>query len=136
MSRPKTGNITEAFFAACPDAQKGNAEYVSLYRETPYYGGPEEGGWWGSDNELVAYHRVATEDEATALKASIEQLASKLNAEAKDDWGRACLRECEWLDARGLDHDFLRETDGETSYWVATEQTPGSFNSTGCRHYE
>ncbi len=129
-------NIIEAFFAALPDATPSKAQYVSLYRETPFYGGPEEGGWWGCDDDLIAYHPVVTEEEAEVIKARIEALAEKLGNEARYEYHRKCRDECVWLDARGLDADFLIETSGPTRYWVATETTPGSFNSRGCRHYE
>ena len=42
--------INEAFFNICREAKPAKSSYVSLYVNVPYYGGPEEGGWWGSDN--------------------------------------------------------------------------------------
>lgn len=42
----------------------------------------------------------------------------------------------EWLEARGLDADYLPEPDGELSYFVTIEDQPGSSESRGCRHYE
>ncbi len=130
------GNIKEAFFTACGKAQPARQQIVSLYVDVPYYGGPEEGGWWGSDTNLIAFQIVATEAEAVAVKAEVESLAADLCKRSKRSFGEQCVRECEWLDARGLDADFLPEVDGESRYWVATEETPGSCNSTGCRHYE
>jgi len=52
------------------------------------------------------------------------------------EFGEQCLRETEWLAQRGLDDSFLPEVDGETNYSVLTEESPGSFESRGCRHYE
>ena len=128
--------INEAFFSVCRDAKPARSSYVSLYMSVPYYGGPEEGGWWGSDNVLVAYHQCGNDDEAEAVKARVEELAEELSREAKRDFGRACAAQCEWLEARGLDSDSLPEVDGEESYFVAVEESPGTLVSRGCRHYE
>lgn len=126
----------EAFFTVCDDAQPAESHYLSLYVSVPYYGGPEEGGWWGSDTHLVAYKHFDTLEALEAAKAKVEALAEELNEQAKRDFGDQCLREMEWLDARGLDADYLPEVDGESSYWVTTEDVPGSMSRQGCRHYE
>lgn len=128
--------INEAFFNICRDAKPAKSSYVSLYVTVPYYGGPEEGGWWGSDNVLVAYYQCKTDDEAEAVKAKVEELAQEMSNEAKRDFSRVCAAQCEWLEARGLDSDSLPEVDGEESYFVAVEETPGKLVSRGCRHYE
>jgi len=127
---------SEAFFAVCKDAQPARWHYVSLYAERGYYGGPEEGGWWGSDTELVAYYRCTTAEEAESLKERVQELARSLSANSKRQHGLRCAAECEWLEARGLDADFLPEPDGDCSYWVTTETQPGSCARTGSRHYE
>jgi hypothetical protein len=128
--------INEAFFSICREAKPAVSGYVSLYVETPYYGGPEEGGWWGSDTTLVAYHHCGNEVEAEAVKLKVEAYARELSDEAKRDFGRACLAQCEWLEARGLDSDSLPEVDGEEHYFVVVEEVPGQHASRGCRHYE
>lgn len=46
--------IRESFFQVCGDAKPSNSFYVSLYSARPFYGGPEEGGWWGRDYVLEA----------------------------------------------------------------------------------
>ena len=120
-------NEKQAFFAVCDDAKPATSNYVSLYRNEPFYGGPEEGGWWGTDCVLVAYKECATEELADAIEAQVLALADRLSAEAKDAFNRQCAAECEWLDARGLDADFLPEVDGEFSYFVAKEDRPGSL---------
>lgn len=129
-------SIKEAFFNLCAEAKPAEKNYVSLYQDTSYYGGPEEGGWWGSDTVLVAYQEAATDEEAEAMVRQVRQLAEQLSAEAKDIFNRQCLAETQWLEARGLDDDFLREVDGEQRFWVTTEHTPGSCNHEGSRHYE
>jgi len=128
----------EAFLIKCKEAKPARGAYVSLYVDNPFYGGPEEGGWWGHDYTVVAYHQVATEEEAEALKAKIEELAAKLNEEAKDSFGKQCQAEIDWCEARGIDdyNTVFGEVDGKASYFVMTEDHPGSHNSKGCRHYE
>jgi hypothetical protein len=125
----------EAFFEVCKNAKQAESYFVSLYTELPFYGGPEEGGWWGSDTELVAYQETTTEAYAKALLEQVKTLAEKLSKEARDDFGRQCQAECEWLEARGLDADYLPEVDGEQRYWVTVESRPGSHAHEGDRYY-
>jgi hypothetical protein len=127
--------ISEAFFDVCSDAKEANGCYVSLYLNTPFYGGPEEGGWWGKDTELIAYQWYATEEQACQAKKSVTKKADELNESARREHGEYCGRTMEWLEARGLDADFLPEVDGECVYYVVTEDTPGEFSSRGERHY-
>ncbi|QGJ90014.1 hypothetical protein PBI_MARYV_141 [Mycobacterium phage MaryV] len=128
--------IKDAFFSIIKDAKPAESAYfVSLYRDVPFYGGPEEGGWWGRDTELVAYHKVNTEEEARALEDDVRQLAEVLTAEAKDQFNRQCAAELEWLESRNLPEDFLREVDGEETYWVTVETIAGSHVYQGDRHY-
>lgn len=126
----------EAFFTVCDDAKPAESHYLSLYVSVPYYGGPEEGGWWGSDTHLVAYKHFDTKEALEAAREKVEALAEELNQQAHREFGDRCLREMEWLEARGLDADYLPEVDGESSYSVVTEEVPGSMVSQGCRHYE
>jgi hypothetical protein len=42
----------------------------------------------------------------------------------------------DWLDARGLESEYLPEVDGEEEYFVVVEENLGSRKSQGCRHYE
>lgn len=129
-------SIKEAFFSVCEDAKPAVSSYVSLYVRVPYYGGPEEGGWWGEDHHLVAYKHCNTPDRAKAVRRDVTALAEELSSDARREFGEQCLREMAWLDARGLDADYLPEPDGEVEYYVAEEKSPGSLASTGCRHYE
>ena len=127
--------ISEAFFKTCSDAVPARSSYVSLYVSTPYYGGPEEGGWWGSDTSLVAYHKCDTDEQAAAVAAKVKAVAEELSLEAKKSFGRACLSQTAWLEARGLDDNSLPEVDGEASYYIACEEQPGSHCQRGDRHY-
>lgn len=125
-----------AFFAVCDKAEPASSYYLSLYREVPFYGGPEEGGWWGRDTELVAYQEFPTSEAVVAAYEQARLLALKLSKEQKDAFNQACAAECEWLEARGLDADFLPEVDGEIYYFTAIEERPGGLTSKGSRHYE
>jgi hypothetical protein len=130
-----TSYIKEAFQQICKEAKQAEGFYVSLMESCPFYGGPEEGGWWGHDERLISYQHFATEEQAESAKEAISKLAEDLNAEASKDFGDQCLRDMEWLDARGLDADFLPEIDGETHYYVVVSS--GIPQETfGDRHYE
>jgi hypothetical protein len=129
-------SIREAFYGVCRDAKPSESFYVSLYCRAPYYGGPEEGGWWGHDTILIAYQCFDNKVAADAALVAVEQLAKELSEQARKEFGEQCLREMEWLEARGLDADYLPEVDGEEEYFVVFEDTPGSLSSQGCRHYE
>ena len=101
----------------------------------PYYGGPEEGGWWGSDTQIVAYQHFQTEEQAELAKEKVKELAKELKEEAQRNFGNKCLFEMDWLEQRGLDSDFLPEVDGESEYYViVSEGLPEE--SRGCRQYE
>jgi hypothetical protein len=102
----------------------------------PFYGGPEEGGWWGHDTVLEAYQQFPTKEAAEAAKLEVEKFASEMNGIRKREFGEYCLNSMEWLEARGLDADFLPEPDGETEYFVTIEDTPGEQVHQDCRHYE
>jgi hypothetical protein len=128
--------MKDAFFTACKEAVPAASNFVSLYLNTPFYGGPEEGGWWGNDTSLIATQEYSTQQTADLAKLHIEKLAEQATDDAKRAYGEKCLAETEWLDARGLDDDFLPEVDGSAEYFVMIETRAGSCESQGCRHYE
>lgn len=127
--------LQAAFEAVIPDARTPEAWFVSLVEDVPYYGGPEEGGWWGSDRELVAFRQYATEEAARRAASSIESLARDLSNEARRAEGESCLRSLEWLEARGLDADFLPEPDGPSKFSVVVTEGEPAAASRGVRHY-
>ena len=129
-------SIEAAFHQVCDQAKVASGFYVSLYSNRPFYGGPEEGGWWGSDVILEAYQRFDTAEAAQAAREKVEALAKELTNEAKRKFGKQCLKEMQWCDSRGVDYDYLPEPDGEENYFVAIEEQPGEQASQGCRHYE
>ena len=127
--------LKAAFDAVCDDAKKAGCWYVALFEARPYYGGPEEGGWWGTDRILVAYRMYESEEAAENAKEAIEVMAADLTADERKRDGDLCLRQMDWLDDRGLDADFLPENDGPSEFFVAvTEGMPES--AYGGRHYE
>jgi len=128
--------IEKAFHKICDNAKPAKSLYVSLYVNIPYYGGPEEGGWWGKDTKLVAYKEYSSIESAKAALQAVNKYSQELNDQAKVEFGEKCKAECEWLDERGLDGDYLPEVDGESEYFVVIESTPGEGNSQGTRHYE
>ena len=131
--------IQAAFNQVCSKAVVAESNYVSLYVDLPYYGGPEEGGWWGSDTELVAYQQVSSEAEAKAIKDEIVKMSESLNDEARQRFYADCARSVEWVeehDPMADVSDYFPEPDGDERYWVAVESKPGSFKSQGSRYYE
>lgn len=125
----------EAFFQVCTEAERAEGVFVTLYCDDRFYGGPEEGGWYGTDTRLIASTRVHFRALAERMKTQVTELAEKLTRDAEDARNRQCAAECEWLEARGLDDDFLPQPHGGERYWVAVEEKQGAFESQGDRHY-
>jgi len=128
--------LSETFHRICKESKQAESHYVSLYAEEPFYGGSEEGGWWGKDIVLIEYQEFDTLEAAEAVKSTIEILAVEISDLSKKEFGNRCLRETRWLEERGLDDDSLPQPDGETKYFVVIESFPGSRSCRGCRHYE
>jgi len=131
-----SNNIFNAFMSALPDATLAKPHYIVLWKRTPFYGGPEEGGWWGNDETPVAYHRVSTLEAAEELRKQIEAEAAAHTAEASRAHGEACLNQLAYCEARGIDdsNSVYGEDDGAESYYVTVqEEVPEA--SRGDRHY-
>lgn len=127
--------LQEAFNQVCTNAKPAIGYYVSLMERSSYYGGPEEGGWWGNDVSIVAYQWFDTEEQARAAKEEVEKLAEQFQEDDRKEYGEHCQRQCDWLETRGLDSDWLPEPDGPSEYFVTmSEELPSE--SRGCRHYE
>lgn len=124
-----------AFFGALERVEPAERVYLSLYVNVPFYGGPEEGGWWGTDTYLVAYQAFSTRTSAEQAMARVEHEARRLDTEEVRRYGEQCLREMEWCEARGLDADYLPEPDGPSSYFVVIEDRPGQGEHCDDRHY-
>ncbi len=129
-------SISEAFFKICSDAKPIASHYVSLYCNQSYYGGPEEGGWWGTHVVLVAYQEYDTIEQAARAKELVDKFAKELNEDEKKSFGQQCLNEMEWLEQRGLESDYLPEVDGPNDYFVVVESIVGECQRRGPTHYE
>ena len=110
--------LAEAFALECPDAADTDPHYVALVASHQAYGGPEEGGWWYDVQHVEGYRLFANRRDAEAMAERIQATATELTAMARADHGRYCQATCDWLDARGLDANFLPEPDGPTEYSV------------------
>lgn len=127
--------LQQAFELALPDAVSADRWYVTLWERCPFYGGPEEGGWWGSDSLVQAYRVFPSEELAHQAYAQVLKLAQELERESKKAYGDQCLREMDWLEQRGLDADFLPEPDGPSEFYVTVGQEPPQDRQ-GRRGYE
>lgn len=127
--------IQAAFESVIENAKTPEHWYVCLIQKIPYYGGPEEGGWYGEDTDVVAYAQYHNEELAQAAADKVKSLAKEMEAESQKEYGNQCLHEMEWLEARGLEANYLPEPDGPDSFyvWVGNELPAPSR---GCRHYE
>lgn len=127
--------LAHAFSVVLPEAEVQEEWTVCLMVEVPFYGGPEEGGWWGADTTCVAARVCFNKGEAERYAAQVRTLAEALTKEARERHGSHCLNEMDWLEARGLPADFLPEPDGEEQYFVLVCQgIPAP--SYGGRRYE
>lgn len=98
--------------------------YVVLMQKVPFYGGPEEGGWWGADHIVVKYKEFPSEELARKAADRVEDLAKELSAESQKQYGEYCL--ATW--------DDPSEPDGPTEYYITCTTSPE--NTYGTRHYE
>ena len=99
------------------------------------YGGAEEGGWWYDRGELLEYQAFNNEDTANEVAEKVRKVAEELSEDSKKQHGEAMLASMEWLDARGLDADYLPEPNGEEEYYVmVTDSLPQFDDETP--HYE
>lgn len=128
-------NLAEAFLRVCTEAKPASGHFVALVLIRPYYGGPEEGGWWGHDSIPVAYQRFDTAEAAEAAAKAVQEMADRLTKEAAHADSEAMRQSCDWCEARGMDPGELPEPDGAERYRVTvTDEIPTA--SYGPRHYE
>lgn len=118
-------NFLEAAFDKVAQAPVVCEEwYVTLWRKSRFYGGPEEGGWWGTDRIPVKYKIYPSEELAEDAAGRITNLADELTRESEREDARYCASTMEWLEARGLEADYLPEPDGPDEYCVSVSQSP------------
>lgn len=127
--------MDKEFYEICKNASPAGKYYVSLYAKSQYYGGHEEGGWWGTDIHLVASQEFSTLASAEVALEQIQTLAKQRTDDERDRYGKRCIEQLAWLDERGLDADYLPDEAPDT-YFVVVEERVGSRESQGVRHYE
>jgi hypothetical protein len=117
-------NMSNAFHAVCTDAVKPNGKwYVVLWEHVASYGGPEEGGWYNHSAFVQAYKCFTNEEAAQMALQEVQKMAEELTKAQSRIEGQACLDSLEWLEARGLDADFLPDPD-RSDYSVSIQDTP------------
>jgi len=131
-----TDNIMiEAWNEIMADAQEAEECIVSMYSIEPYYGGPEEGGWWGNLLILKEFVRCTTRNAAEKLQEKLQSRCEEMSREEKTFDYEECLRVCVRAYARGEDVDD-HGYDGPSSYTVLIEKFPGENQVTERSHYE
>lgn len=123
--------IQEAFDQLISDAiwPNGQRWYLILVETIKAYG-PEEGGWTYPIQSLLAYKVFPSKEQADAARANVEKLIKELEYNAKKAHDRMCLEQMEWLDARGLEFDYLLEVDSFVQYSVSIVDTLPMFDNT------
>lgn len=121
--------LESAFNAICTNAQEPEEWYVCLIESFQAYGGPEEGGWWYTVQAVAAYQQFPARILAKRAAAKVNELAKELENQARATYGEHCLRSMEWLEARGLDADFMPEPDGPSEYRVEISRTVPQFDN-------
>lgn len=117
------------------DSEVAQECYLSLYENAPYYGGPEEGGWWGHLQILKEYCRCTSRQAAELLMHKLQDRCEQLNRELRIADGDDCLRHMKRADQRGEDVDDYGY-DGPSTFYMIIEAIPGQNQNTTMRHYE
>lgn len=121
--------LQAAFDKICEENQKPDAWFVVLVSSQQRYGGPEEGGWWYSVNQLEAWKEYPSEELAEEAKEKVERLAEEMNNQAQAEYGKHCQESMDWLEDRGLEADYLPEPDGPENYSVMVCDRLPTFNN-------
>jgi len=127
--------LIQAWDEIMADAQEAEECIVSMYSVERYYGGPEEGGWWGNLFILQKYVRCSNRDAAEKLQHKLQERCEELNREEQQRDSEDCLRHCERAWSRGEDVDDYGY-DGPSTYHVLIEKFPGENQQTERSHYE
>jgi len=101
------GYNEHAFHQICTDAKAPEAWYVCLLEQIQFYGGPEEGGWYGTDTEVIAYQEFPTKEAAETAREAVKALANELSRDSKRQYGEQCLRELDFAEARGVEAESI-----------------------------
>jgi hypothetical protein len=115
-------HVFQAFQIVIPDAIERDIWFVSIVEEVRRHAGYEEGGWWVTDQTVVAYKEYPSKELAERAVKQIEQMASELEHQATLAHGKHCAESMKWLEQRGLEADFMPEPDGAAKYRVVLSQ--------------
>jgi hypothetical protein len=113
--------------------------YLVLRRSEQYYGGPEEGGWWGWDHLVEAFKMFASKEEAEQAYDQVQDYIKTLNRECAEARLNGLNRAYEDAVARDPAADLDGEDDNrcglETHYSVDIEDHEPK-DEYGPQHYE
>jgi len=129
-------NIFAAFNAIVESPIPCRRHFVVLWEHRPFYGGPEEGGWWGADELPVSYCATSTEVEAVELRLRIMELAKDITKQAQEEYEATCSHQLQWCEDRNIYdcNSIFGEVDGPIRYYVTvTDELPNA--RFGERHY-
>lgn len=121
----------------CIEQKLPEYKYISLYETDRCFGGHEEGGWWYDRSYLQESYECLNEEQAQNILEEMKEFANELNQQSHRQHSLHCAESMDWLEARGLDADFLPEPDGPSTYRFNIEQYPGQGDSSDYYpHYE
>lgn len=78
------------FVRSQPDYKQAQGAWVSIYRTSRHFGGPEEGGWWYDRTTLEGSKYFPSEEEAAAFLDQAKQRIEEMNQEEAPMRARAC----------------------------------------------
>ena len=122
--------IEEAYREICNESQEPKIWYVALCTNERRYGGPEEGGWYYDHSTILEYQAFASEFLAHTVRGLVEQRAQELTKESQRADSQAMADSLIWLEARGLEADYLPEPNGPEEYYVIVTPTLPVYENT------
>jgi hypothetical protein len=105
------------------------SKFISLYEYYQSYGGAEEGGWWYHQSFLQESYECLNGEQADQIRQEMQDFAEELNEASKRQHDKHLSESLDWLEARGLDADYLPEPDGPTEYGITNERFPGESHT-------
>lgn len=73
-----------------PDYKPALGAWVSIYRSSQHFGGPEEGGWWYTRTQLEGSKYFPTMEQAEAFLAAAKEQVEQTNRDEAPMRARAC----------------------------------------------
>jgi len=113
----------------CESPRQKESKFISLYESHQCYGGAEEGGWWYHQSFLQESYECLNGEQADQIRQEMQDFAEELNEASKRQHDKHLSESLDWLEARGLDADYLPEPDGPTEYGITNERFPGESHT-------